>query len=107
MPSSRRVTFTDMAQPRRFGRFTVVRHMATTAHSRVWEAADPDGVAVAVKELKAPRIDAEPYRRFRDEVAFHSAGSRHGVLPVIEARVPEAPSRENPAWLAMPIAETV
>ena len=29
------------------------------------------------------------------------------MLPVIAAEVPETPSDERPAWLAMPIAETV
>jgi len=34
----------------------VVGQIATTAHSRVWEATDSDGQHVAVKELKAHRI---------------------------------------------------
>lgn len=96
-----------MVEPRRFGRFTVVSQIATTAHSRVWEATGPDGEHVAVKELKAHPIDAEPYRRFRDEVAFHTAGPHPGVLPVLDAHVPTTASGEDPAWLAMPIAETV
>lgn len=96
-----------MVEPRRFGPFMVVGQIATTAHSRVWEATDSDGQHVAVKELKAHRIDAEPYRRFRDEVAFHTAGPHPGVLPVLDAHVPATASREDPAWLAMPIAETV
>jgi serine/threonine protein kinase len=96
-----------MVEPRRFGRFTVVSQIAITAHSRVWEATASDGERVAVKELKAHRIDAEPYRRFRAEVAFHVAGPHPGVLSILEAHVPAAPSREDPAWLAMPIAETV
>jgi hypothetical protein len=77
-----------MVEQRRFGRFTVVSQIATTTHSRVWEATGPDGEHFAVKELKAHRIDAEPYRRFRDEVAFHTAGPHPGVLPVLEAHVP-------------------
>jgi hypothetical protein len=96
-----------MVEPRRFGPFMVVGQIATTAHSRVWEATDSDGQHVAVKELKAHRIDAEPYRRFRDEVAFHTAGPHPGVLAVLDVHVPATPSREDPAWLAMPIAETV
>lgn len=96
-----------MVESRRFGRFTVVGPIAATTHSRVWEAIGPDGEHVAVKELKTHRLDAEPYRRFRDEVAFHTAGPHPGVLPVLGAHVPAAPSGEDPAWLAMPIAETV
>ncbi len=96
-----------MVEPKRFGRFTVISQIASTTHSRVWEATGPDGEHVAVKELKAHRIDAEPYRRFRDEVAFHTAGPHPGVLPVLDAHVPTTPSDGDPAWLAMPIAETV
>lgn len=96
-----------MVQPRRFGPFTVVSHIAATTHSRVWEAAGPDGKRVVVKELKTHRLDAEPYRRFRDEVRFHTTGPHPGVLPVLDAHVPSNPTAEDPAWLAMPVAETV
>lgn len=81
--------------------------IAATSYSRVWEARDPDGKLVALKELKTHRLDAEPYLRFRDEVAFHQAGPHRGVLPVLDAHVPARPSGEDPAWLAMPIAEIV
>jgi serine/threonine protein kinase len=101
------VTLTGMVEPKRFGKFTVVGPIAVTTHSRVWEATDPDGNRVAVKELKTHRIEAEPYRRFRDEVAFQTAGPHPGVLPVLAAHVPTSPSADDPAWLAMPVAETV
>jgi len=96
-----------MDEPRRFGKFTVVSPIAATAHSRVWEATDPGGNRVAVKKLRTHRLEAQPYRRFRDEVAFHTSGPHPGVLPLLEAHVPATPSGEDPAWLAMPIAETV
>ena len=96
-----------MVESRRLGPYTILNELAHTAHSRVWRAVGPDGREVAVKELKVRRIDAEPYRRFRDEVAFHTAGPHTGVLPVIAAQVPPTPSRADPAWLAMPIAMTV
>ena len=96
-----------MVEPRRLGKFTAVSAIATTTHARVWEATDPDGNRVAVKELKSHRLEAEAYRRFRDEVAFHTAGPHPGVLPILDAHVPTTPSGADPAWLAMPIAETV
>jgi serine/threonine protein kinase len=96
-----------MKEARRLGRFTLIGSIASTPHSHVWEAVDDNGTRMAIKELKTRRIDKEPYRRFRDEVAFHRAGPHRGVLPVVDADVPEAPSAERPAWLAMPIATTV
>ncbi len=68
---------------------------------------DNAGGRVAIKELRTHRVDREPYSRFRDEVAFHMAGPYAGVLPVIDAEVPAMPSAEQPAWFAMPIAQTV
>ena len=96
-----------MSDQRQLGRFTIIGELASTTHSRVWEAVDENGVHVAVKELKVRSADKEPYRRFRDEVSFHRSGPHPGVLPVLDAHVPEKPSKDDPAWLAMPIAETV
>lgn len=84
-----------------------MRKIGETRHSRVWEALGDDGERVALKELKTHRIEKEPYRRFRDEVAFHRAGPHAGVLPVIAGDVPENPSGDTSAWFAMPIAETL
>lgn len=96
-----------MVEPAQFGRYTVVREIATTIHSVVLEATDIGGAPVAIKQLKVRRVDREPYRRFRDEVAFHKTGPHRGVLPLLDADVPEHPTSANPAWLAMPIAKTV
>jgi serine/threonine protein kinase len=96
-----------MGQTKRLGPFTLLAEIGSTTHSLVWEAVDREGVHVAIKELRTRRIDREPYQRFRDEVAFHRAGPHPGVLPVVAAEVPEAPTPDQPAWLAMPIAVTV
>jgi hypothetical protein len=89
------------------GRFRITEQMAETTHSIIWRAHDESGNAIAIKELKTRKVDREPYLRFRDEVAFHARGPHAGVLPVIEASVPEEPSRCVPAWLAMPMCTTV
>ena len=83
------------------GQFTLVRVLGSTPHSDVWKAADRDGDHAAVKVLRTE--ETEPYQRFRDEVSFHRAGPYKGVLPVIDAEVPDNPSEGEPAWFAMPI----
>ncbi len=77
-------------------------------NATVWRATR-DGAAteVALKVLNAKREDSERYQRFRQEVSvLRSLGNAAGVLPVIDAYMPEARSRDQ-AWLAMPIATPV
>lgn len=64
-------------------------------------------VEVALK-VRAGRPNAEPYRRFKQEIeTLQRVGSFPGVLPIIEASIPESPSKDDPAWLAMPIASPI
>ena len=34
-------------------------------------------------------------------------GDHEGVLPLVDSNLPEAPSRDEPAWLATPVARTI
>jgi hypothetical protein len=38
---------------------------------------------------------------------MRSLGRYEGVLPLLDAHLPERPTRQNPAWLAMPIATPI
>jgi serine/threonine protein kinase len=61
-----------------------------------------------VKILNARRPEREAYRRFRDEIqALEQLGEHPGVLPSLEAHLPKRPTTHDPAWLAMPVAETL
>ncbi len=92
---------------RTLGSWEIVDRIAATRHSTVWRATR-DGEEAAVKELAARKPDREPYLRFKDEVELHARiGKRRGVLPVIEAHVPDEPTGDDPAWFAMPIAQTL
>lgn len=54
------------------------------------------------------RPESEPYRRFRAEVhVLKKLGNDPGVLPLLYSNVPSHPSRDDPAWLAMPVAEPI
>jgi serine/threonine protein kinase len=60
---------------------------------------------VALKVLKVQEARREPYRRFAREVEFQQGLTiDDGVLPLIRANVPDEPTPEDQAWLAMPIA---
>lgn len=97
-----------MDESRRLGRWRLVEGIDETRHSVVWLGEGDNGDVAAIKVLKARRPDAEPYRRFRDEVAFHLGHpDLPGVLPLLDAHAPERLDEGEHAWLAMPVAKTV
>lgn len=66
-----------------------------------------ENVDVALK-VRAGRPSAEPYRRFKQEIeTLERIGSFPGVLPVLECHIPDSPSKEDPAWLAMPVSRPI
>ena len=92
---------------RKLGDWLLNDRIAATRHSVVWLGERGDEQA-ALKQLSARKSDAEPYLRFRDEVELHARmGARAGVLAVLEAHVPEQPTADDPAWFAMPVAQTL
>src|SRR2546422_5276397 len=75
-------------------------------NAEVWLASRGDTEHVALKILNQSNPRSEPYRRFRDEVSvLQRIGDHHGVLPLIDALIPDRPTNSRPAWLAMPRAE--
>lgn len=88
-------------------RWTLVSWLGSGGNAEVWRAQDAE-VTMAVKVLFTKKPDSEPYQRFRREVDFmRQMGSFPGVLPLHDAHVPERPTKENRAWLAMPVAQGV
>jgi len=50
-------------------------------------------------------VNREPYQRFVTEIrTLQSLGAYAGVLPVIDARIPDEPSPDDQPWLVMKIA---
>jgi hypothetical protein len=97
-----------MTNTNRFTGWQVIGKIADTQHSVVWEAQGDDGRQAAIKELRDKKPDRDPYLRFKDEVELHARlGPQPGVLPVLEAHVPDRPTADDPAWFAMPVAETL
>ncbi|MEO8424230.1 MAG: protein kinase [Actinomycetota bacterium] len=90
------------------GRWTLTEPLGTGANAEVWEATSESGVEVAVKILHKRDAASEPYRRFANEVrVLQELGSHEGVLPLVDSHLPEVPSRDEPAWLATPVARTI
>ena len=86
------------------GRWELTDPLGQGGNAEVWRANDGDS-EVALKILNQSRVDSEPYQRFRQEIqVLQQIGSHSSILPLLDAHLPEVPSRGSPAWLAMPIA---
>ena len=73
-------------------------------NAEVWRAIDGEA-DVALKILHRHKTDSEPYQRFRQEIqALRQIGPHPCIMPLLDADLPDIPSRTRPAWLAMPIA---
>jgi len=84
------------------------RKLGAGGNATVWEATRGQSSPVALKVLNTLRPDREPYLRFVREVeTMRSLGGYEGVLPLLDAHLPETPRRRDPAWLAMPIANPI
>jgi len=75
-------------------------------NATVWRATGSDAdVPVALKLINTTKVEREPYQRFVREIGFlREHQDVPGVLPLLDAHLPEQPSRTDPPWLAMPIA---
>lgn len=92
------------AKQRQVDGWTLVEVLGRGGNAEVWRATG-EGQTVALKMVNATKVEREPYRRFVQEVKFlRTLVDFPGVLPILDASLPDKPSKSNPAWLAMPIA---
>ena len=87
------------------GAWTVVRYIDKGGNGEVWEVVDDSGLRGAAKILADRRADSVRYQRFRREIeTVRALGERTGVLPILDAHLPEEPSKRDRAWYVMPLA---
>jgi serine/threonine protein kinase len=92
--------------PERIGPWIVIDRLGGGGNAWVYKATRDESSYVALKVLKSQKPLREPYLRFIREADFlRSASIDDGILPLIDASVPDNPTKEDPAWLAMPIAQ--
>jgi hypothetical protein len=90
----------------RVGQWRVSRFIDEGGNGEVWEVSDAEGRRAAMKVLIDRRAESVAYRRFRREIeTVRGLGDRTGVLPILDAHLPEQPSRRNRAWYVMPVAQ--
>jgi len=75
-------------------------------NATVWKASRPElEEPVALKLINTTKVEKEPYQRFIREIGFlRDHQGVPGVLPLLDAHLPELPTRADLPWLAMPIA---
>ena len=75
----------------------------------VWEVVDEQGVRGAMKFLHKSHFEQPGKRlaRFKDEIEFlRRESGRRGILPLLDANLPEQPDADNRPWLVTPLART-
>ena len=93
----------------RLGKYRLIAPLGSGANADVWRATDDD-TEVALKILRTKNPVSEPYRRFQREVRTQlelTAEGFAGLLPVLDVSVPQHPTPLDPAWFAMPVAESL
>lgn len=90
----------------RVGPWTLGERLGRGGNATVWVATRPgDDRSVALKVINVKKVEREPYQRFVREIGFlREHGSVEGLLPLIDAHLPDEPTKTNQPWLAMPIA---
>jgi serine/threonine protein kinase len=91
-------------QGQQFGAWTLVRYVDSGGNGEVWVAEDSSGHTVAIKILY--RFGGDGYPRFVREIEIVRGldTDRLAVLPILDADVPEKPSKSDPPWFVMPLA---
>jgi serine/threonine protein kinase len=92
------------------GGWTLVRYLGKGGNAEVWEATRDDGNGAALKLLHEQffKPDSQRYKRFLDEAgALRRLRAKPGILPFIDAHLPEQPSNADPPWVATVLATEV
>lgn len=94
-----------MATVRQLGPWQIDAELGRGGNGTVWKVEHVDsGQVAALKEIHTRKEDREPYRRFVTEIrTLRELGESPGVLPLIDAHIPDAAAKEKP-WLVMPVA---
>lgn len=90
------------------GGWTLIDRLGGTANSEVWKAERGGEVAALKMLLRVRGHGGTRYQRFRSEVAFlRTMAPPRGVLPLVDAHLPDRPTDADPPWLATPVAREI
>ena len=97
------------SQRRTVGPWTLGECLGHGGNATVWKATRSRSVtAVALKLINTTKVEREPYQRFVREIEFlRGHQDIPGLLPLLDAYLPDQPGKTKQPWLAMPIATPV
>jgi Protein kinase domain len=97
------------AQAQQVGPWTLGKRLGRGGNATVWEATrSGDDRSVALKIINVNKVEREPYQRFVREINFlREHQTVPGILPLLDAHLPEEPKRSDQPWLAMPVATPI
>jgi hypothetical protein len=88
--------------------WTLLDGLGEGGNGKVWHARKgSDEAALKILHTQHQSAESKRYLRFKLEVEGQQrliALRVQGVMPIIDASMPSAPTDANPAWLAMPLA---
>ena len=96
----------SLEQGMHFGQWALQKQIGEGGNAVVWGVTNSAGRTAAIKLLKSRQLNNQPRpKRFRDEIEFlRSNIGRAGILPLIDANVPDVLSKEDRPWFTMPLA---
>lgn len=98
----------DLRPGSQIGPWTIVRLLGSGGNATVWAASRSSTNQNALKVLNTSKAGREPYQRIVREINFlRELKDAAGVLPLIEAYLPDQPTGQDRPWLSMPIATGV
>ena len=91
------------------GPWTLYERLGHGGNANVWRATRPGSeTAAALKVINTTKVEREPYQRFVREIEFlRDHQDVPGLLPLLDAYLPDQPSKADQPWLAMPIATPI
>ncbi|MDX6609690.1 MAG: hypothetical protein QOF85_1615 [Solirubrobacterales bacterium] len=94
---------------RQLGSWRLGEELGRGGNGKVWKVENVEtGAFAALKELNTSKVDREPYKRFITEIeALRGLGEYSGVLPLLDAHVPEKPGPKKRPWFVMPVATPI
>ena len=96
----------SLEQGMHFGQWALQKQIGEGGNAVVWGVTNSAGRTAAIKLLKSRQLNNRPRpKRFRDEIEFlRSNIGRAGILPLIDANMPDVLSKEDRPWFTMPLA---
>lgn len=90
----------DIKKGATFGKWKLMEKLGYGGNSQVWKSKDSFGNIVAIKILTKNKPVA--LKRFKDEVKIMQACVVEGIIPIVDANLPDSPTNEY-AWYTMPV----